>query len=409
MRRRLGEKMINIFTKECRQLFADKKIWIGVGLVLIIIIIGTSYHNQANSQNGKTSPLSSGLLRLGIINRDDSIYSDMLLRHFESSETFTSFVKVEMGKEDAIKNAYRKKKIDLYMIIPKDFAKSMMVLDHKPIEVNINIQDTTKAIILSNILKSYEKYISAVEENAVGLYEIMNQDGMEQEIVKKTNEKISMDLILTAVGREAFFSFTPLAKFPTASVVSYYWISVLVMIFLYAGLYVGFQILGEIRLGTLMRLKTTDTGIFGLLLGKMLLTAAILTVLVTLTGQALCQSMLNLQMCLFGFSVSMFCVTFAAFLGSLFHTPQRFLLAGNLLIFFWMIMGGGIIPIQFLPENIIRIARLTPNYYMMRGFFLLKQGAETKATAITGVFLAVSLLLFGVAGFLLSRRSVTYE
>jgi ABC-2 type transport system permease protein len=401
--------MINIFTKECRQLFLNKKIWICIGLVLIIIIISTSY-NGKNYKNDKNSQSASDMLRFGVINHDRSIYSDMLLSYFESSKTFTGFITIVRGNDNYIKNAFKEGALDIYIVIPENFAQSMMVLDHKPIVVNISIHDTIKAIIMNNVLKSYEKYIAAVEANAVGLYDIMEKDGMEQDVIRSTNEKISIDMILTALGREAFFSLQPLTKFPATTVVQYYLNVILVMFWMYAGLYVGFQLIEEVRLGTFIRLKVANISAFQFLTAKTLLMTSVLAVLVMLTIQVQTGSSLNFKKCLFAVAVSAFCVNFAVLLAALFSTTQRYILVGNLLCFFCIVMGGGIIPIQFLPQDIIRISRLTPNYYIMKGLLLFRQGSETQPVIIImAAFFAVSMIFFGMTGFFLNRRGVTYE
>ncbi|HWT26835.1 MAG TPA: ABC transporter permease, partial [Mobilitalea sp.] len=285
--------MFNTINKELKELLSNKKIWIGLLTVLIIIIIGTSY----NKKNQEAVP--SEVLRLGVINNDNSTYSELLLNYFNESKTFSNFVNVVTGDSETIQRAFHKGELDIYLVIPKDFARNMTQIKNSPINVTINIKDTTKAILFQNILTSYAKYITAVEANAVGLYDIMEADGMPQKLVTDTNNTISLDLIFTALGKESFFSYQPVDKFPATTVLQYYIISALFITLLYSGLYVGFSILKEAELGTAARIRTTQTSIFKLISVKMFIMCILLTALASLTFYLMFSGMITVISLLF--------------------------------------------------------------------------------------------------------------
>jgi len=395
--------MLNTISKELKELVANKKIWIGIITVLIIIIIGTSYNKKNNEE------ITSKPLKLGVINNDDSSYSELLLSYFNSSETFSSLITVISGESEAMKDSFQNGELDIYLEIPENFAMNMIELKHSPIKVTFNIEDTTKAVLFRNVLKSYEKYIAAVEVNAVGLYEIMEADGMNSELISETNINISMDMIFTALGKEALFTFEPVEKFPVTTISDYYIISILAMTLLYAGLYVGFRILKEMKQGTFTRLRTTQLPMYQFLIAKMLLLIGVLTVVVAIAVNTIGDNKVTTDKILFSLSVSLFSVTAATFLCAFFHTTQRFILIGNLLVFYCTVVGGGIIPIQFLPENIVRLSKLTPYYYIIKGIIYLKQEQSILANKIMIGFIVVSAFLFGASIILFYRRSVTYE
>jgi len=395
--------MFNIIIKEMKEIYADKRILIGILTVLIIIIIGTSY----NKQNSNATP--SEHLKLGVINNDDSTYSDILLTYFNSSETFSSLITVIKGDSGAIKRAFDRGELDIYLEIPKDFAGNMMHLEHSPIQVTLNLEDTTKAILFQNVLKSYEKYIAAVEANAVGLYEIMQRDGMNQELIDKTNRTVSIDLILTALGKESFFSYQPVEQFPTTTLVKYYICSLLVLILLYSGLYTGFQILREMKQGTFTRLRTTKTPLHQFLTAKMALLIMLFTIFTGISLSVIGEKLVVMEGILFSLAISMFCISQAVFISALFNTTQRFVLVGNLMIFYFTIIGGGIIPIQFLPQNMVFLSKITPNYYMLKGMIDLNLGQFQVVNQITIGFLLFSCFLYGIALLLFTQRSVIYD
>ncbi len=395
--------MLSTVIKEIKEFFSDKKIWIGILTVLIIIIIGTSYNRKNNELH------LANHLRLGVINNDDSSYSDLLLTYFNGSETFSSFVTVIIGEEERVKEEFRQGKLDIYIEIPAGFAQNMINIKHIPIKVVLNIKDTTKALIFQNVLQSYEKYISAVEANAVGLYDIMENDGMDRQLIEEKNVEISLDLIFTALGKEKFFSYISVATFPKTRISEYYMISILVMTLMYLGLYAGFRLLREIRQGTLLRLKTTRMPVYQFLTAKILILSALLSILSVLTISIIRGSRPTAEVVLFGIATALFCVTMPVLLSAFFETTQRFILVGNLLIFYFAVIGGGIIPIMFLPQDILQLSKITPYYYIMEGIIRMNQGQMEPGVKIgltlllgAGIFYAVALLLFG-------RRRGSYE
>lgn len=393
--------MRNIINKEIKELLVDKKIWFGILTVLIIIIIGTYYNGENRVQNYPDR------LKLGVINEDDSAYSDLLLSYFNNSETFSSLITVIDGESEAIKAAFQQGELDIYLEIPVDFAQNMINIKHTPIIVTMNIEDTTKALLFQNVLKSYEKYIAAVEINAVGLYEIMKLDGMDSTIISDSNKIISMDMIFTALGKEAFFSFQPIDIFPSTTIVEYYLMSIVIMVILYGGLYVGFCTLREVQLGTFSRVKTTRLPLTYVILAKVLIMTLFLSSALLASILMLSNAQINLRMILFCVTSALLSVSMATFLCSLFKLLQQFILVGNLLLFYFILIGGGIIPIRFLPEDIVRMSKFTPNYYMMKGMLLIKQSQRYAETDfIIAGFLLVAIIMLVLVFIIFNRRSV---
>lgn len=386
--------MFHTIIKEMKEIFTDKKIWIGILTVLIIFIIGTSYNVQ------KSEKSSTDLLKLGVINKDKSDYSMLLLSYFNNSETFSSFITVVNGEEEDIKNDFQLEKLDVYLEIPEDFANNMIKLKHSPINVTVNISDTTKAILFQNVLASYEKYIASVEVNAVGLYEIMTNQGMDPELIHDSNRNLSVDLIFTALGKEKFFDFQPISQFPSTTLLNYYMASILVMSALYFGLYIGYRILREKEQGTFLRIRTTKTSLFQYLIAKLIVVVSLLTTALSVII-LMNRVSITIEIIMLCLSITMFSVSQALFLCSILHTTQSFILTGNLIIFYFTLVGGGIIPVQFLPQNILLLSKGTPFYYILKGILSINNGPFHKTgdlvlglTIGSVILILISVLLF---------------
>ncbi len=396
--------MFHTIIKELKSL--DKKIWIGFLTVLIILIIGTSYHIKNNVENEQKN--YSELVKIGVINKDSSDYSKLLLSYFNGSETFTSFIKVITGKEEEIDQEFDNGKLDVVIEIPENFAQNLIHIKHSPIRVEINTMDITKAILLQNVLRSYERYISAVEVNAVGLYELMEVYEMDPQLISDTNTKLSIDLILTALGKEKFFSFRAIGAFPSTSLANYYIASIFIMLSLYFGLYAGYELRREMGQGTLVRLRTTRLSLYQYVLGKniamAILPAILLGVAITfLTGK------LYLINFVFSICIALFSVALAVLLCGVLKTTQSFTLTGNVLIFLLTLIGGGIIPIQFLPQDMLLLTKFTPYYYLMKGILNINHNHFFDSFLWAAGILLIAIFMSHMGIYFLKRRSVIQD
>lgn len=392
--------MLNTIWKEIKELLANNKIWTGILIVLIIFIIGTYY----NTENKKTTERQ--LLKLGIINQDDSVYSELLISYFTRSETFSSFIEIQMDNQERIEDAFSRGVLDLYLVIPENFAKRMMQMDHTPIIVTMNITDTTKALLLQNVLKSYEKYIAAVETHAVGVYDMMRKDGMQETALTDANVKLSMELIFTALGKEAFFRLQEIDKFPSANVWEYYAISLAIMLLLYLGVYAGVHYRKEIQQGTLKRLLLTKLSYFQFMLGKTFFIFLVMF-LIYMGAIFVLDYPIHIVTILLGISLCFISVALSIALSVVCNSIHQYLLVANLSLFYCLIIGGGIIPLHFLPQDFIQLSKFTPNYYMLKGILLLKQPQRVTELnqIIVGHFIIASFLWILMV-LVINRRSV---
>ncbi|WP_313129267.1 ABC transporter permease [Anaerocolumna sp.] len=374
--------MLNLLRKDYKELVSNKKIIWMILLVLIIFIISTNYNAKKPQE---TNPVSK--IQFALTNSDNSPYSKLLIEYFKESESFSSYINVVEGDREKLLKQFQQAQFDVYLEIPENFANNLMVLEHQPVKVLINSKDPVKAVLIKNLLESYETYISAVEINCVGLYEVMSLTGMDQELIYKKNYEISLDLIFTALGKEAFFHYQEISDYPSTSVRDYYFYAFLVMAISYGALYVGYQMMKEKNLGTFSRLHTIGLSTYVIVLEKVLFSALLLILTAGTTyliAYSVTGNTLPLKLISIIFLTVLFYISLAIFLSSIFRNVQNYMIAGNLMYFLFSIIGGGIIPIQYLPEVLKEMAKLTPNYWIEKVCLLIQKGI---VNSIYGKFL----------------------
>jgi len=372
-----------LLRKDCKELFGSKK-RIGIIVIVLIILIISTYYNITKHEEDKTS----SMIQFGVVDKDSSVYSKLLLEYFNKSESFHSYIHIVEGKSDEIEKAFYNGKLDIYLEIPENFAENMIYLKHLPVKVFINATDTTKAIFLKNILESYEKYISAVEVNCVALYDTMVLSGMDSELINKKNIEISYDLIFTALGKENFFLFQENSDFPSTTILNYYIYAIISMAFVYSGLYVGFLMMKERKQGTLKRLHTIGIPIGRILFEKTIFSSAVIFTIIYMTyliPTLFKGDTINIKMGIVYLCAVLFCVSLAILLSGVFRKIQNYMIVGNFLGFIFCIIGGGIIPIMYMPTELVDLAKYTPNYWF------IKVMLSVQKQIINGLFLKIVL------------------
>ena len=349
-----------MFVKDLKCIFSDKRTLILLGVLFVTAIIGIIF-----SVSSETEPA----IKLGIVDEDDSEYSRLLVTYFDENKDFSSYISVVRKDRKDMEESFDKGQIDAYVVIPKDFADNLKKIQNETITAVINSSDTSKTVLLTNLLNAYSAYISGVEINCQALVDVMWEEGYESSYRSDVNYSTSIDLVFTALDKSSYFKRIGIDRFNGISLINYYLYSAIVMIILYGGMFAGMNALKE-RLGKAgERLKSLGASGVGIFLSKtaaysifLTLCVVILTFILNVFGRIEIPllTFLVLIPIIIG-SVMMFIV-----ISHLTNSVKSYTIVTNMLILLMTIAGGGIIPIMYLPEACIKIAKLTPTYWFIR-------------------------------------------
>ncbi len=384
-----------------RGLFTRKKLLI----VLAGILIAAALFFFLRGAGGQLD--ASERVAIGIVNRDDSLYSKMLLSFYEENGLFTSYVSVYIGEEEEVQGWFEEGRLDMYLVIPENFADSMTYLEHLPVQAVISTRKPAVEIMLKNLLKAYEKYISSVELHCVALYQVMLLSGMPKEQANEMNDRISVQLILKALSKSDFFEWYILENYGNIELASYYLHDAALLLLTFFALLAGVGFLRGHHAGINARLAAMGVSGFVVLWQKELffgsLVAAggiIFAVLFYFLGVS-CPWQVFLLFFLYAFLAG----AFMLFVAAAFRKMRNYLLASNMFLLLGAVLGGGLIPFMYLPAGMRKIARFLPNYNFLRLIFDAGQGKlSLRGLFIVGAVCVVcaALLIFG-AGSLYGR------
>ncbi len=346
--------------KDIKLLLRERKMLIVLAVLLLIGVMGAVFAKPS---------ASADKVRFGIYDADDSQYSRLLISYFNDNETFSSYISLVQGDEAELDSMLRRGELDLYLCIPKDFASRLMRIDNVPIKAVVDSSDATKAVLYKNLLESYAKYISSVQVNAQAVYDIMEREGYDEQETSSVNYSLSYDMIFTALGKDDFFEHIELERIEGVSLVNYYVSAGVVLAAMYAGLIAGLSFLKERKSLASDRLRSV-----GISTGRQFLSKLAAYFILCGAAFALLASAVNISgkmrfsaasICFMLAGLLVFC-TFFMLISCCLDSEGSYSIFANMVILLLTIVGGGIIPIMYLPEAVARVARFTPNYWFIR-------------------------------------------
>ncbi|MBR4726049.1 MAG: ABC transporter permease [Lachnospiraceae bacterium] len=346
--------------KDMKLLLKERKMLIVLAALVVIGIAGVLF----------ARPSSAGMkVRFGFYDADDSQYSQMLVSYFQENENFSSYITLVPAKPSELDRMLADGEIDLYLIIPEDFAERLMRIDNIPIRAVIDASDTTKAVLYRNLLESYARYISSVEVNAQAVYDLMTIEGYSSQEVNSVNYSLSYDLIFTALGKDEFFDHVELERIEGVSLVNYYVSAGIVLVIMYAGLLAGLSFLKERKCLASERLRCAGKSIASQFFSKLAaffilcgIALGVLTAVLNLSGN---MHFSTGSVLFIYIGLLVFCVIFML-ISVMADSAGSYSIFANMIILLLLVVGGGIIPIMYLPEAVARVARFTPNYWFIR-------------------------------------------
>jgi len=342
---------------------------IGFLVVLIIFMIGTiCYVKEQEKEEPET-----GKIVLGVAKEDTSAYADLLLEYFNENEVFLQYVELIEDSRENRRKEMEANRLDAFLVVPENFAQSMLDMENLPIESYVSMKNPTKALVMRHVMEAYETYIEAVEVNCTALYRRMREEGFTSEERNAANVEISMELIFTALGKDDFFRKQLVERQeaeeqPTLSLAKHYQYTGIYFVLLFLFLPAGLRIISLRNCGIMTRLRAINIPAIGVItaVGLPYLIAAVASLAVV------CRMLSELS----AMSDSMLLVipwlVVFLLLGLFCKNNEQYLFICSIVFVCLAVFGGSLIPEAYLPDSFQEIARWMPN----RNFTFVMGGVQ---------------------------------
>lgn len=330
--------------------------------ILVLIGLAVLGITGAFIASGLTPPT---VITVGIVDHEQSNYSDMLKTYFAENEDFNAFVNIYEGTEEEVNSRFEKGELDFYFVIPENFTSEMIGMKNTPIKAVINSDDKAKAAIYGALLESYSRYITSVEVNIESLTFRMRTEDYDRDLIRDKNIEISWDLVMTALGKDTFFERETFDRMASLPLTDHYIYSVLILLVLYSGMLTGYAVLLERKSGVRARLVSCGISPARTIVSKVLVYGTLMSI-AFLSVMTLMKRLGNIE---FSLSIGIYltALIFGAgivfsILALLIRSKNGYCFFSNMAILLMTVLGGGIIPVMYLPNALSRFAQFMPSY-----------------------------------------------
>lgn len=357
---------MNLLYKEFRQIISNK-LFIGTWIVVLILLC---VFMSADIEDTKSDVPEIGA-RIGVINNDTSSYADMFVDFIMKSDELARLVNVEVGKKKDIEEKFYAGKLDAYVEIPQDFINSLMDIEEMPLSVTISDNNTVTTILIKNYVDSFESYVRAIQMNITSLYNQLRLLDTGESKAKMKCFNVTYVLVKDVFEKERFVDTVEVEDLKVSTVVVYLIYAAITIVIMYGSLFAGVDILKEKSYWVLNRYLISGSSAIKFIVTKLLFYTVALYMLILIP--TLVSDIYNgndtmwLTLVLY-FVFIMTCISFSIFLCFLMGNTISFTLTGNMLYIVSIIIGGGIIPVMYMPVKLAEFAKYTPTYMFINSF-----------------------------------------
>ena len=344
-------------------------------------------------------------MNVGVALEDDTIFSQMLVDDFENKKDLSKVFVLEQDSLEVLQPKFDNNNLDALITIPDGFVKALMSFDYLPMEIQINNDDPVKTMILYNGFLGYERYISSVEKGVTSFYNVF-RDEVEAQEYWEYNDALSVDLIMTVLSRSEMYEFKPIVDIPSVISVKYYFVAITIMFIFFLSLFTGLDLLREVKSQAFSRLLTTKVSMTTYMWSKIISHVLVIVVIVAIwstmfsliSGESIFFDQFHMVILLLLFII--LAVVIGLFMTLIIPNEEDLLLFSSVFVFFNAIVGGSIIPIHYMPEGLKTIAKITPNYMMIRLFLYLENNIKVDGLLIIELGL---ILIIVIGSYFLSK------
>jgi len=318
---------------------------------------------------------------------DDTIMSRILIDQIKDIELFDNVFIATDESDDVLFEEYG---VAAVMTLPRNFFYSLYDMRNYTIEISLNGEMPLEASIFQSLIISIMDIISENQQMMWMVHTLMYGD-LDQTRRNELYQQASMMIIQDTLGRQGVFETSRIVADDITHRVLFLYSSIISMFLMFIPLCILKTVPEELRIGILPRYKVRGGSLGGFILAKGLAAFLIcLPIWLLLTFAIFPFSMA------FAFLLFLVCylAAFILFLliSIIVRESARSQLVGNTVLLIFMLVGGGLYPLQLLPPSLQVFSQFTIPYYFVMSLTGMNLGFD---------FLGIMTLLSPIIAFII--------
>ena len=305
--------------------------------------------------------------------------------------------------EESDENLFAEHGVAAVLTLPKDFFYSLYDMRNYTVEITLNANMPIESTIFRSIVSSIMDIISENQQMMWAVHTLQHGE-LDAAARAALYQQASFLIVQDVLGRQGVFSPEQTLSDDAANTALFLYGAILSMFLMFIPLCILKTLPEELRIGILPRYLAKGGSLLGFILSKGLaaflicfLIWVLLTVLIFPFSYG--SALLLFFICFFA--------AFALFLfiSAIIREPSRSQLTGNVILLLFLVLGGGLYPIQLLPETLQSLSRFTIPYYLSMGLTGVGLGFSTVSIlSMTWPLLAAACICTLFALLLLQRE-----
>ena len=375
-----------------------------VTLLLPILLVFAMYFGMSDiaNQRNQVSTFS-----IAVIDLDNTPMSNILIGQLRNIELFQEVYLIEDKTHSSnpeitttdLETLFNEYNVAAVLTIPKDFFFSLYDMRNFTVEIKLNRNMPLEAAIFQSLTTSIMDIIKENQQMmwAVHTLKYGELDGQRRQ---ELYLQASFNILEDALGRQGIFAPEQILTDDATSTALFLYGSILSMFILFIPLCILRTLPEELALGILPRYQVKGGSLFSFIFSKTLAAflicfAAWILLTIFLFPFSILKSFLLFVLCFIG------AFSFFLLISTIIKSSSHSQIIGNLVLLLFMLLGGGLYPLQMLPEALQAFSPFTIPYYFIMGltgislefslFTLLTLLLPLLITSL--VFLSLSFLL----------------
>ena len=361
--------------------------------VLLILVMFFGLSDIAN-QRAQLSPFS-----IAVRDLDQTPMSAILIGQLSNIELFETIYHVSDQDDMVIFEEYH---VAAILTIPKDFFFSLYDMRNFTVEIGLNGNMPLESSIFQSLTTSIMDIIRENQQTTWAVYHLKYGE-LDAQQRNQLFQMASLHILEDALGRGGIFAPEQILTDDASSAALFLYGSIMVLFLLYIPLIILKTLPEELALGILPRYIAKSGSITSFILSK------------GIAAFSICLGMwLLLTLAIFPFSSSkaffLFVVCFLGgfslflFSSTIIKNSSHSQIVGNVILLLFMVLGGGLYPIQMLPESLHIFSRFTISYYFMIGLTGISLNFSFSRIFMMILPVLVMSILFILASLLLLKN-----
>jgi ABC-2 type transport system permease protein len=400
--------IITMIWFDLKKYFQDKKTVVIMLLTPLLLIFLISY---AISPLFYTNAYIEKF-KIALVDRENSLETRTLINHFEKSDALKNLTEIiHTDYEQALKLIH-KDEVAAVIVIPEHFSEDVAVGKNTPVTVIGNKNKPIQSQIIRAMMNSAADLVTAAQSGVNTIWDFLYQAGAPQEKLNRWFNKSVMEFSLKSLGRNQVFKKKVVSPIADITPFEYYSISIIVIFMLLNGIS-GLRLLIEEKQSEVLKRviskgmsirKIALAKFISLFLFQLIQSFMIFGIMIVVADRYLRGNGISavIMLVMIIAATSSFMILIASCMYDIFLAD----LIAYISIFVMAFIGGGIIPLTYLPGSIESVSLFSINKWAIQGLIYSVFWNRIDMVIGAATILGILSFVFIFSSFLALARTV---